>query len=352
MKKRRFIILLLCAAVLVVGILIVVLLSKQPVLYRVTYLPSLGGQFTLPCSINDRGQIAGFSKVSRGTNHLFLWDHENGIQDLGPGSIAYINNAGQIASSMQDPNGHRRAFFRDPNGTRRILPTLGGEKSTAFGINNHGQVVGASETASGICHAFAWDNVNGIRDLTPSSSVQTSAQSINDIGKVIVSAKGGLRLVNINEGMTSNSPSIPLKGLSKINNNGYVTGVVQTAQSKFDIGIWHPDLGMKKLLQLNLDSSSTAKINDVNQIIFLKQRQPKFNLFVRKMYYTPLNNYLEDPKLGRISLNGYVSIGRGEVFCLIDINNKGQIIGAVQSTKGQRSRGVLLEPIHEKWDKK
>jgi hypothetical protein len=33
----------------------------------------------------------------------------------------------------------------------------------------------------------------------------------------------------------------------------------------------------------------------------------------------------------------------------MDINNKGCIIGAVQSIKDSHSRGVLLEPIPERW---
>ena len=50
-------------------------------------------------------------------------------------------------------------------------------------------------------------------------------------------------------------------------------------------------------------------------------------------------------------LNGYVSVGPNEDLCLTALNNKGCIVGAVQSTKDSRSRGVLLEPIPEQWDK-
>jgi len=353
MKRKRFIILTICVILLVVGIFVAILRPKGPVLYRVTYLPSLGGQFTLPCSINDRGQIAGFSAVKRRTHHLFLWDCEKGIQDLGPvfNNPVYINNAGQIAATMRDSNGHGRAFIWDPNRGRSVLPTLGGKRANAYGINNHGQVVGAAETASNVLHAFVWDSVSGIRDLTASSTVKTRAWSINDAGQVIVFAQGASsRLVNINSGVTSTSLPIPVLGLIEINNNGFIAGVVRTAQGKYDIGIWHPDMGMKKLLKLNMDSSATSKINDVNQVIFAK-RQQAFKLFGRTLFYTAAKNYMHDPNLGRISLNGYVSIGRGENLWLTDINHKGCIIGAVQSSRDRRSRGVLLEPIPEMWNK-
>src|SRR4030042_1696601 len=107
MKRKRIFILSICAAMLVVGILVAIFRPKEPALYRVTYLPSLGGEFTFPCSINDRGQIAGFSQVKNRTYHLFLWNREKGIQDLGPvfTNHVYINNAGQIAATMEDPNG-------------------------------------------------------------------------------------------------------------------------------------------------------------------------------------------------------------------------------------------------------
>ncbi len=134
MKKKRLIILSLCAILLITAILITLLRPHHQGLYKVTYLPSLGGQFTLPCSINDRGQIAGFSKVKNRIYHLFLWDREKGIQDLGPvmNRDVYINNSGQIAATMRDPNGHGRAFIWDPNQGRCILPTLGGERANAY----------------------------------------------------------------------------------------------------------------------------------------------------------------------------------------------------------------------------
>lgn len=362
MKKKRFIILLLCAAVLVVGILVAVLRPKRPVLYRVTYLPSLGGQFTLPCSINDNGQIAGFS-VWRGTYHLFLWDCEKDIQGLGPiskiaatNSCIYINNSGQIAATMHDPNGNERAFIWDPNRGRCILPTLGGKSATANGINNHGHVVGAAETASGVLHAFVWDAANGIRDLTSSSTVNTQAWSINDVGQVVVYApnlSGTVRLVSIDEGETSTSPLIPVIGPREINNNGYVTGIVRTAQGKFDIGIWHPNSGVTRLLGLNTDSPCSCQMSDVNQVVFTKDRRV-FRLYARgrTLFSTAAKHFLDDPKRGRISLDKYVSIGEDEDFCLTDINNKGCIIGAIQSTKHTYSCSVLLEPIPEQWNKK
>lgn len=354
MKKRRSFIVSLCAALLVVSILIITLRPKKQTLYKVTYLPSLGGQFTLPCSINDKGQIAGFSEVARGICHLFLWERDKEMQDLGPVVInrVIINNAGQITATMRDPNGNDRAFIWDPNHGRRILPTLGGKIANAHSINNHGQVVGAAETASGIYHACVWNSASEIHDLTPSSKERTFAWSINDAGQVVVFTKVyASHLVDANETVTSISPSIPLQGLFEINNAGYVAGLVPVVRSKVDIVIWHTDSGQQKLVQPYANSYSRAKINDVNQLLLTKGRQPKFRLFGTYFFSTPVKSFLHDPKRGWLSLNGYVSVGLYEDFCATDLNNKGCLVCAVQSRKDSRSRGVLLEPIPEQWEK-
>jgi len=353
MKRKRLFIVSFCAALLVVGILITTLRPQRQVLYRVTYLPSLGEEFSLPCAINDRGQIAGFSKVARSTYHLFLWDRKNGIQDLGPvvNNQVHINNAGQIAATMQDPNGHDRAFIWDPNHGRLVLPTLGGNNATALGINNHGRIAGAAETASGILHACVWNAASEIQDITPSSKERTRAWSINDANEVIVFAKGPSLLVDANESVTSNYQPIPVRGLIEINSNGYVAGLVQAGPGKYDIVIWHPDSGQKKLVQLFANGSSSTNINDVNQVLLTKGQEAKFRFLGRTLFSAHAKNYLHDPKLGWLSLNGYVSFGPNEDLWLTDLNNKGCIIGAVQPTKDSRSRGVLLEPIPGQWDK-
>jgi uncharacterized membrane protein len=352
-KRKRFLIVSFCAALLVVSILILTLCPKHQALYKVTYLPSLGGQFTLPCSINEKGQIAGFSEVVRGIYHLFLWERGKGIQDLGPvvNNRVIINNAGQIAATMLDPNGYVRAFIWDSKQDRHILPILGGKTTTAFEINNHSQVVGIAETAFGIFHACVWNADSKIDDLTPSSKERTYAWSINDAGQVVVFAKGSSLLVDANKSFNSTNQPIPVRGVNKINNNSYVAGIVGVGPGKYDIVVWHPDLGQKKLVQSYANSLCETKINDVNQVLLIKKRQPKVRIFGRTLFSTHVQNYLHDRKRGWLPLNGYVSVGPHEDLCLIDVNNKGCLVGSVQSIKGSRSRGVLLEPIPEQWEK-
>jgi probable HAF family extracellular repeat protein len=352
MKKRRFIILLICAVLLLVVILISIFKPRNQGLYNVTFLPSLEGAFTLPLAINDRGQIAGFLEFSDGTHHLFLWDQLSGIRDLGPvsGSIS-LNNAGQIAATFQDPNNNQRAFIWDPNTGRTILPTPGGDYSFIYEINNRGQAVGDAKTSTGVRHAFIWDKVNGICDLTPTSTEDTFAWSINDAGQVII-AQGTNVLVNISGNKIVTSVSIPLIDMCKINNNGYVVGMARnrTDQKKYDVAIWQSGSNQRRLIKSNEGFSSYAYyINDINQVIITEVRFST-NLFGTKTTVSKIKNFLFDPKLGLISLDGYTHVKRNEVFVLTDINNKGMIIGGVQSIKDSRSRGVLLEPIPEQWN--
>ena len=72
------------------------LLYRPPALYWVTVLPSLGGWRTQACSLNDSGQVVGVARRVNAEDRCWLWDRENGIQDLGPATQGWvmINNAG------------------------------------------------------------------------------------------------------------------------------------------------------------------------------------------------------------------------------------------------------------------
>ncbi|MCP4589852.1 MAG: hypothetical protein GY842_03840 [bacterium] len=350
MKRSRILIGLLCLVLLGV---VVTLRPQEPEFYTVTELPTLGGAFTLPCAINDQGQVAGFSEVAKGTYHLFLWDRDKGMQDLGPvlNDRVCLNNAGQVAGTMQDPNGHARAFIWDADNGRRVLPTLGGETARAHAINNLGQVVGEAETGGGIRHAFLWDSASGLRDLTPATIAETRAWSINDAGQIIVFGGGGPGLVDISEGVVSASRSIPVRGLIEINSDGYVAGLSSAGPRTFDIALWHPDASLKKIVQLNTGRPGSVNMNDVGQVVFSEGPRPGRKLFGYRFPPTASKNYLHDPNLGQLSLDGYVATGSWEDLWLTDLNNHGCLVGAVQSTKESSSIGVLLEPIPDRWGK-
>ena len=106
-------------------------------------------------------------------------------------------------------------------------------------------------------------------------------------------------------------------------------------------------MGTRNIFKSDIGSTS-YEINDLNQITITEGKE-SFYLFDRYLITPKFKNFLIDPNLGRISLYGYITLGRNERLTIRDINNNGNIIGAIQSTKDVKSLGVLLEPIPEKW---
>jgi len=351
MTKRRLRVILLCVGALVV-LGVAALLRPRPALYRVTVLPSLDAQSILPYAINERGQVAGLRRVKR-VFRLFLWDRAGGMQDLGlECSSVDINNAGQIAATAIDPNGISRAVLWDPiRGSRLIGPP--GVASTACAINNLGQVVGMFE-ASPTWHAFIWDKTSGMRDLG-----QGQAWTINDAGQVIVSVTSRNNrtltertlIVEACRGDITTGLQVHVKGPVRINEHGWVTGLSSpsaTKPGKVDIVLWHPRSTQKILTQIDGEGRSNGAINDANQVLVTSVR-PEIKMLGKTIVPARVRCYVQDPQRGLISLDRYFGAAAPGSPCLMDLNNQGCIIGAVQSHDGQRCTGVLLEPIPERW---
>lgn len=170
---------------------------------RVTPLGTLGGNEGFASAMNDRGQVVGpaqnaipdpISMLGAGTQtRAFLWDEDNGMQDLGtlggPDAFAaFINEDGEVAGfsftdSTSSPPQH--SFIWKKHRGMRDLGTLGGTFSQATAINNRGQVIGASDLVGGTArHPFLWSR-GRLTDLGTLGGSFGNTYSLNDAGEVV-----------------------------------------------------------------------------------------------------------------------------------------------------------------------
>jgi probable HAF family extracellular repeat protein len=190
--------------------------NKRQTHYTVQALGSLGG--TSCCqseTINNRGWVDGSSNIAGDQSlHPFLWI-DGRMTDLGtlggPNSnVGGMNEVGDVTvggsdTGTPDPLGedfcsygtHQTCLsFVWHNGTRTLVPTLGGNNNDVATINNRGQVLAFAETATpdSTCippqvlgfEAFIWEPKSGdIRELPPLPGDSVSAGfGMNENGDV------------------------------------------------------------------------------------------------------------------------------------------------------------------------
>lgn len=314
-------------------------------------LGTLGGSSSTAYGINDNGQVVGQSDISSQSSHAFLWDADNGMQDLGtldsyngPGTFkgydssyaSSINNQGQIVGASvatviivdtrsSDPVEQTFRVDRATlwnNGTINYLDSaserdeLSGNssfafpfRSTATAINNAGQVAGASGSvydSTKNTAAVVWENGLKINLYTGKSL----ANSINEKGQVVgtyVSSIGGvtgpyvkgfLSSLDSNTGKSTSFTSIDLFGQTgyraqSINNKGQVVG--NFAMIGNPAFIWENGVGTN-LNRLIPDSSGWRlqkawAINDAGQIV----GEGQFNSQTHAFLLTPVPEAASTP---------------------------------------------------------
>jgi probable HAF family extracellular repeat protein len=147
-------------------------------------------------SINDRDQIIGWAYTNKPDpsymyRHAILFDptgagHNTDLGTLGGNSsMAYsINDNGQIAGGANTNSKDYHVTLFDPTGANNNIDIGRGD---ARAINNQGQIVGQAYNSSGILHATLFDSTDAANniDLGSLSNLNSYANSINDSGQIV-----------------------------------------------------------------------------------------------------------------------------------------------------------------------
>ncbi len=176
------------------GIFYLTLAYTSPVVaqtYTITDIGTLGGKDSVALSINDFGEVVGYSKTADGEIHAFRF-FRDALFDLntlgGKESYAYvITNSGILLGDSKTSDGRLLPFMSAPNSP---LFNLGQQHmfSSARGANNAGQVVGfrvvTDEHGQHHKRAYLYTTHRTI-DLGTFGGKQSDAMAINEAGQVV-----------------------------------------------------------------------------------------------------------------------------------------------------------------------
>jgi probable HAF family extracellular repeat protein len=152
-------------------------------------LGTLGGCCSQAFSINNSGQVVGWSFTLAGDQHPFLWTQAGGMTDLGfVGQASAINNAGQVVGFYSEGS-TARAFLWTATSGLQDLGTDNGYSSFAFDLNDNGWVIGIAD------YFFLWSEATGLQNLTELTSKQVAGlwdagtSTINIAGQIASTAE-------------------------------------------------------------------------------------------------------------------------------------------------------------------
>jgi probable HAF family extracellular repeat protein len=314
------------------------------ILYNVTDLGTLGGRESSAYSINNRGQVVGFSLTGGAPGGYRAFLYSNGaMQDLGtfssgnPGTFSAalsINNYTEVVGWTDDGAGVRRAFLYDGGGSIQDIGTPSGISSWAYAINDNGQIAGHTST-SGLNRAFLY-NGGSFQDLGTLGGAESQSWGINSHAQVVgwATNSAGLPRAFLYSGAGPMQDLGTLGGTTSgardINDLGQVVGSSAISDGTFHAFLWSGSGPMQ-----DLGAGFATAINNRGQIVANSSVMGSNHAFV----------YLGDGLMQ--DLNGLIDPASGWTLSnAFDINDLGQIVGEGISPSGE-TRAFLLTPVPE-----
>ena len=284
--------------------------------------------------------------------------------------VSAMNNQGHVIGSTMNTWGRQLIIWQ--NGKVIDAGTMNGHSTMGHCINDRGEIVGMAnieDKSHSISHAFLYTR-GKYTDLTLYIKGATT-QSINNRGEILLSVNSisSLQVWKSGHGRVVPLPfKADLLG-EKINDNGWISGLIFGKNSTFDGFILKPN-GQYILMHQPGKNSYVACLNKANQAIGLIGENP-FLWTEGWLHYLPkgpyndfrvaqLNNHgqiVGESNVGAhkshaalyengrtVDLNDLIPHGSGWILeRAIGINDKGEIIGT--GIQNSQIRSFLLRPL-------
>ena len=203
------------------ALFVFIYLTNPASAYRdIVDLGTLGGTQSWGISLNESGQVVGYSYDSSGYLRACLFDSTGGGANIDLGTLGghssalgHINNQGQIVGIATNTSGWRACLFDSSGGGANI--DLG--NGYVWSINDNGIIVGASSTGHGCIFDPAGGGVTFEFDLGPACSINNNNQVVGKPGW-LYDLGGDGEIINLGTLGGNHSEAL------YINNNGLIIG--------------------------------------------------------------------------------------------------------------------------------